>query len=742
MGADEALVTIFARLLSTPLRLLSLPARRLTAAVVAAASVVSLLLLSASPATAIVTSVETSSGKFTEVGLQPRRAEAYTEGKPATFANANGNAIVDGSSVYAIAWDPTDVFNQHHEWLTNIDTFFREMGENSGNGATIFGALGQYRERSNLGAVDSTVYKGTYTDSTAYPSPGCSDPEPLVLGAITCVTDTQLREQLQSFITTHGLPKGMHTIYYLLTPPGVTVCLDSSATHCSDYSLSETEEKKEEHNSASYENSFCSYHGDINPDAATEGDGNTILYAAIPWSAGTLGDGYQTSRARVYADGYTCQDGGWDSEDNKLIREEERELTSEEKTKLEGEPPKKRAELEEVRKLEGPHQEEPNQEGKGELGDYSAGLSDLVINQIAEEQANIVTNPLLNAWQDEEHHEVTDECRDVFGNTVNMPVGGSVVANLETFSGTLFNQAFGGHNYYINNIFNLGSEGCAGGVGLVARFTAPNPVKTSESVAFDGLESTVGLMKGEVFGPSGPPAITYATFHWNFGDGSEASGFAPNSPPCELPWLSPCAGSVFHSYQYGGTYEVTLTVTDVAGNTTSVMHTVTVAGPPPPSNTGPGGSQSNGSSTPTSTSTGAGAAAGGVPAPVAAATILPQSLRKALRKGLVVSYSVNEQVAGDFEVLLSTATARRLGISGTPATGMPAGSPPQLVIAKAILVTTKGGHNVVHILFSKRTAARLTHAHKVALTLRLIVRNAASSDPATTTVVSAVTLGG
>ena len=68
-----------------------------------------------------------------------------------------------------------------------------------------------------------------------------------------------------------------------------------------------------------------------------------------------------------------------------------------------------------------------------------------------------------------------------------------------------------------------------------------------------------------------------------------------------------------------------------------------------------------------------------------------------MRKGLVVSYSVNEQVAGHFEVLLSSATAHRLGITGTPAVGLPAGSPAEVVIAKAILVTTKGGHSAVHI---------------------------------------------
>jgi hypothetical protein len=62
------------------------------------------------------------------------------------------------------------------------------------------------------------------------------------------------------------------------------------------------------------------------------------------------------------------------------------------------------------------------------------------------------------------------------------------------------------------------------------------------------------------------------------------------------------------------------------------------------------------------------------------------------------------------------------------------------VIAKAILVTTKGGHSAVHIQFSRKTDARLAHVHRVSLMLRLIVRNAATSSPATTTVVSTATL--
>ena len=91
--------------------------------------------------------------------------------------------------------------------------------------------------------------------------------------------------------------------------------------------------------------------------------------------------------------------------------------------------------------------------------------------------------------------------------------------------------------------------------------------------------------------------------------------------------------------------------------------------------------------------------------PVAAAALVSRSLKNALKKGVAIGYSVNEQVTGHFEVLMSRSLARKLKIGGTPALGLPAGTPPQLVIAKAILVTTKGGHSVVHVKLPKSVIA-------------------------------------
>jgi len=709
------------------------PSRRSTIAVLLAVLGCALLWLAA-PAGAIVTEV---SG--TSVGLQPRNGETVEEGalseeEPARFANENGHAVLHGTNVYAIYWDPGDTYR--HEWSTRIDRFLQDLGAESGSLTTIFSALGQYRDRSNQPAAYHTVFKGAYSDTAKYPTAGCTDPNPLAKGAVSCLTDAQLREQLQSFIAGHGLAKGMGTVYYLMTPPGVTVCVDAAASHCSDFTITEKEEEEGERNSASYKQSFCSYHGAINPDKAEAGDGSTILYAAIPWTAGYAGmSGFVPAKASDVP-ASDCQDGGFSPLEHKETLEVPKERTKSEEEAFAKMNKKEKAEEEKRIRLEGPHIEEPSQEGRSEFGDYAAGLADLLINQIAIEQANTVTDPLLNAWQDTTHHEVTDECRNVFAATIGTSggaIGGSLAANLETEAGTLSNEELVSDKYYINNVFSLSGGVCVAGAAMVPRFTAPNPVNVNEVVGFDGMESTVGLLTGEAFAASGPPSTTYATYSWNFGDGTpEVKGYAPGAPLCETPWLSPCAGSIFHTYAYGGKYSVKLTITDVAGNVAGVTHEVLVNGPSAPA--------------PASASSSSGANPGDqthtIVNPVAAAAVLSRSLKQTLQKGLAVRYNVNEQVAGNFEVLISSALAKRLGLTGPLVSGLPAGTPPQVMIAHAVLVTTKAGGSTIRIKFSPHVADRLRHAHRVPLLVRMFVRNAAPKSPATTTVLSAVTLVG
>jgi hypothetical protein len=130
--------------------------------------------------------------------------------------------------------------------------------------------------------------------------------------------------------------------------------------------------------------------------------------------------------------------------------------------------------------------------------------------------------------------------------------------------------------------------------------------------------------------------------------------------------------------------------------------------------------------------------------PVVRAAALSRSLRRVLRKGLVVRYSVGEEVAGHFEVLLQSSLARRIGLRGSPPRGLATGAAAQVVIGRAPLVTIAGGRNTLRLHFDRSSVARLRRAArrhrlgKVPLTLRLVVRNAKS--PAMTTVLSRFTL--
>jgi hypothetical protein len=737
-------------------------------------------LIGASPAAAEVRTVGSQ-----DVGLQPRSTALYEaanlEGVPVgvpadEFANSAGRPVVSSAKTYAIYWDPEDVY--HGDWQRLINTFFANMAEASGALGDVFAVDTQYTDAAGQHATSKATFAGAYTDTDPYPLPaGCADPEPLAIGAITCISGAQIEAELKIFIAVHSLPQGVGAIYYLLTPPGVTDCLAAAGGKydCSDFSGSPAAGNE------SYEDSFCSYHSAINPSGNPEGGPETILYAAVPWTAGTLGDFHVAPHT---SSGYECQDGGWEPQTPKL------------KAATESHEPE-------------PLQQEPNQAGRGPDGSYDTGLADLIIGQIATEQQDILTDPLLNAWQTHVPagkkgggEEATDLCRDFFAS----PLGGASGAEsaeeklareaeekeLEkkltddgespteakeaakklakkqphhgeegTESGTLYNDEVGGSHYYLNNAFNLAATKvpypgvpCLKGVSLDPSFTAPTNVNAGEVIGFDGMESNITLDAGTAYA-AGKEAISYPIYEWSFGDGTSVKGYAPGAPsksspqatPCELPWLSPCAASAFHSYAYGGSYEVTLTVTDVGGNVATVTKKIDVSGPPPPStssstNVPP---RSNGhAGSHAGTHAKAGKSGSGkallLSRPVATAIVDTRSLTEALRSGLPVRYSVNQQVAGHFEVLLPTHLAQHLRIKGDAAKGLARGAEPQTVIAYALLVTIRKAHGLLRIAIPPPTAARLSHMHEVTLTLRLVVRNAARSKPKATLVQMVVKL--
>jgi PKD domain len=369
--------------------------------------------------------------------------------------------------------------------------------------------------------------------------------------------------------------------------------------------------------------------------------------------------------------------------------------------------------------------------------------ADVIVNQVADEQIATATDPLLSAWHDPvSGAEVPDKCRNNFSPL--LPLGSPTAPPKE------FNQIIAGGKYYLNDEFNQAAvydpypgNSCLNTVTVSPRFTAPNPVHSEEWLTLNATESYVDL--------------GIAKYHWDFGDETESevdceghtptNGFAPAECNTSSGTGSPNpVASVVHRYTYAGVYNVTLKVTDDAGNEASVTNAITVFGQARPAQAASGSgsaqtTQGNTGSASSSTSPSSAATNGRTAkssaTPLATEAVVSRSLRSVLRGGLLVRYSVNEQIAGRFEVLLATATARRIGLHGQAATGLAGGTVPQTVIAKAILVTTKAGRSTVRIQFGKITSARLHQLGRASFMLRLAVHNGSS---ASTSVLTSFTL--
>jgi hypothetical protein len=248
------------------------------------------------------------------------------------------------------------------------------------------------------------------------------------------------------------------------------------------------------------------------------------------------------------------------------------------------------------------------------VGEYPNGHAngnvDDTLSSLSHEANESITDPELNAYFDNKGQENGDECRNTkFHEDYGPPLGGSEEEE------TLFNEAIGSGDYYLQQEWSNDIEDCAQRVGPAQPvITAPTSAEVEESVLFEGIDSIPG--DGGIFG-----------YEWEFGDGSEGEG-----------------GEITHSYSAPGTYTVTLTLTDDGGFTYAKTSQITVASPEeppggeeePPGGGGSGGSgeSSGGSAAGTlSSSSSSSSSSPFGPAPAPAAGVAVAGAKAVVRRG-------------------------------------------------------------------------------------------------------------
>jgi PKD domain-containing protein len=294
-----------------------------------------------------------------------------------------------------------------------------------------------------------------------------------------------------------------------------------------------------------------------------------------------------------------------------------------------------------------------------------------IANPMSQGMLAAIVNPALNGWFALNQSEINDNggCVGLGDDLDKVTIGDS-----------------GQNPYYIQREYNNGGAisndpntyfGCAPGVLLTPSFVVPSAVNQGDVVAFDGSSTATTLLV---------PSAGYA---WDFGDGTTASG-----------------PSVEHSYAKGGTYQVTLTVTDRGGNKASLSQTIIVLG-------------ASGQLVPSGTGVGQqGNAGGGNAAPLKVRIqLMPQGLRQVLRSGIAVRLSSNGKASGFAWIKVAPRTAKRLHLRAHGAR--------EVVIAQGTVSEISSGNSVIHLHLSRHTAARLRHMKHVTLTVTLQLVGAA-----------------
>jgi chitodextrinase len=294
-----------------------------------------------------------------------------------------------------------------------------------------------------------------------------------------------------------------------------------------------------------------------------------------------------------------------------------------------------------------------------------------LVSPLSAAQIAAMTDPDLNGWVANSGGETSD-------NGVCAPEG----VDLDTVN-------VGPNSYVLWRAFNNGAalesdpnaQPCLPQVGLDPTFVAPSPVDPGDVVAFDGSATRSTLM------------VTNGNFQWDFGDGTTAIG-----------------PSVVHSYGKGGTYTVTLTVTDRGGYHKQVAHQVQVSGAQ--GNPGPPQTQTQTSENQKSMS--------GSTALQVHLQLLPQSVKGVLRQGLALRVTSTQPANGLATVLLARSSARHAHMKvGRKQSAV--------VIGRGTLSGIKSGTVTLHMKLSRATAKKLLRLKHMSVTVRLALSAASGA---------------
>jgi hypothetical protein len=180
-----------------------------------------------------------------------------------------GPVMQAGNNVYAIFWagssgDWGD--SGSGTYINTINRYFGDVANDHGLKTNVYYSDSQYTGPTGQKITDQSSFdsaSNSFVDTNPYPTTNnCSDK-----ATRTCLTDDQLRAELQNVIDTEhwgtvDLTTGVQSLFFIFTPKGVGSCINSSTCAYTNY---------------------CAYHWAF---GGSRSDGtDSVLYAVQPYGA-------------------------------------------------------------------------------------------------------------------------------------------------------------------------------------------------------------------------------------------------------------------------------------------------------------------------------------------------------------------------------------------------------------------------------------------------------------------------
>ena len=170
--------------------------------------------------------------------------------QPAGIVGHSGSPTVHGTTVHT----PSSTFTCGSitcaAYETGVNGFLQDVAHDSGGANNVYSAATQYSDNTGSIAYNQT-FGGTYVDTSAFPSNGCTTV------TATCLTQAQLVTEISSALTANGWTASGSNLFIILLPADVDTCFDGNP------------------NDGCASNAFCAYHS----------ISSSLIYAVEPFNA-------------------------------------------------------------------------------------------------------------------------------------------------------------------------------------------------------------------------------------------------------------------------------------------------------------------------------------------------------------------------------------------------------------------------------------------------------------------------